>query len=161
MHAAVLLRAPAPVHASRATAPRRARSCAVAGPALPCADAALPRRAALQRAALLALLPLSAAAVPTARAADAPEAPAFVAGPSGMQYADTVVGNGAEPEKGRLVKVGYVGTLTANGAALCHNQSRAALTAHCCAAHAFRAAGKKFDAARLFAFGAGNGEARA
>jgi len=44
---------------------------------------------------------------------------------------------------------------------LCHNQSRAALTAHCCAARAFRAAGKKFDAARLFAFGAGNGEARA
>ena len=119
MHATVMLRTPAAAQAPRATAPRRARCCAVASAAPPRADAALPRRAALQRAALLALLPLAmpTAGLPTARAADVADAPAFVAGPSGMQYADTVAGTGAEPEKGRLVKVGYVGTLTANGAA--------------------------------------------
>ena len=130
MHSVVLNTRAVVQTAPRAAAPRRARCAVVACAAPRPADAALPRRAALQRAALLAL-PLALPAL--ARAADSPAGDTpFVAGPSGMQYADTVVGTGAEPEKGRLVKVGYVGTLTANG--------------------------KKFDAARIFAFGAGNGE---
>jgi hypothetical protein len=95
--------------------PRRAR-CGVIACAAPQRDSPLPRRAALQRAAMLAL-PLALPSL--ARAADSPspagDAP-FVAGPQGIQYADTILGNGAEPEKGRLVKVGYVGTLTATGA---------------------------------------------
>ena len=114
MHAAVMPRTHAAVQAPRATAPRRARCSVVASVAPAHADVAHPRRAALRCAALLALLPLALPAA--ARAADVVEAPAFQAGPSGIQFADTVVGNGAEPEKGRLVKVGYVGTLTANGA---------------------------------------------
>jgi hypothetical protein len=77
------------------------------------AAAALPRRAALAAAlSLAALRPL------TARAEGGEAPPAFVSGPSGLKYADTVVGNGPEPLKGEVVKVAYVGTLTDSGAHL-------------------------------------------
>jgi hypothetical protein len=106
---------------------RPARPCCAA----PCAQAQQPAAAAAthaasllpRRAALAAALALGAqlphALHPrTARAeGDAPP-PVFVSGPSGLKYADIVVGNGPAPTKGEVIKVAYVGTLTDSGAAL-------------------------------------------
>ena len=48
--------------------------------------------------------------------------------PSGLQYKDTVIGDGAEAAKGNLVAVHYTGWLYNNGVAGANQQNRAFLS---------------------------------